>query len=103
MDLNSRALIIGGIDDSYWQSHYNADGLKSNMWLLVYESTLKKWIPAKTPCFVTGHPLFGKMLDKKISFYDVNKNVLTTKRELKAMRIRSFLANLVFQNIERYF
>jgi hypothetical protein len=103
MDLNSRSLVAGGIDDGYWRSHYNADGLKSNMWLLVYESTLKKWIPATAPCFVSAHPLFGKMLSKKISFYDVNKNVLTTKRELRAMRIRSRLSNLVFQNIERYF
>jgi hypothetical protein len=103
MDLNSRSLVVGGIDESYWQSHYNPDGLKSNMWLFVYESTLKKWSQAKTPCFVAGHSLFGKMLSKRISFYDVNKNVLTTKRELRAMRIRSLLANLVFQNIEKYF
>jgi hypothetical protein len=73
------------------------------MWLLVYEATLKKWIPAKSPCFVTGHPLFGKMLAKKVSFYDVSKNVPTTRRELKAIRIRALMANLVFQNIDRYF
>lgn len=44
MDLDSRGQIGGGIDAAYWETFYNADGLKSNMWLLVYEATLKKWI-----------------------------------------------------------
>jgi len=103
MDLNSRYLIDGGIDLAYWSTFYNEKGLSSNMWLLVYESTLKNWLPAVNPCFVASHPLFGEMLKKDVSFYDVKKNVYTTRRELKIRRLRAFFARRIFQNIEQYF
>jgi hypothetical protein len=103
MDLNSRGLVKGGIDISSWKTFYDADGLKSNMWLLVYEATLKKWMPPASPCFVSAHPLFGPMLKKKISFYDVKKNVQTTKRELAFQRLRAQMAKFVFENVEEYF
>jgi hypothetical protein len=79
------------------------DGLKSNMWLLVYEATLKKWIVPATPCFVESHPLFGQMLKKRISFYDVKKNVWTTRREMRSQWLRNLFARRIFQNIDRYF
>jgi hypothetical protein len=103
MDLNSRALVDGGIDITYWQTFYSVNGLQSNMWLFVYEATLKNWIAAASPCFVSSHALFGIMLKKKISFYDVTKNVYTTKRELQFQRLRNYFARRIFQNIERYF
>ena len=103
MDLHSRHLIKGGIDTAYWTSFYNYDGLASNMWLLVYEATLKKWIPPRSPCFVAAHPLFGLMLQKKISFYDIKKNVQTTKRELAIQRLREHMAKIIFENVDEYF
>ncbi|MBV8894791.1 RNA-directed DNA polymerase [Bradyrhizobium sp.] len=103
MDLNSRKLIDGGIDTSYWQTIYGKDGLRSNMWLFVYEATLKKWIAPASPCFVDSHPLFGVMLRRKVSFYDVEKNVHTTKRELTLQRLQQLLTRRIFQNVERYF
>jgi len=103
LDLNSRGQIIGGIDTGYWQSLYSADALKSNMWLLVYEATLKGWLPAAAPCFVSNDALFGPMLAKKVSFYDVNRNVPSTRKDLRTTSWQMFLSKIIFQNIERYF
>ncbi len=103
MDLNSRGLITGGIDTGYWSSFYSADGLMSNMWLFVYEATVKNWITRTNPCFVNAHPLFGPMLKKKISFYDEMRNVTKARKELRRQRIRDTLARRIFENIDDYF
>jgi hypothetical protein len=75
----------------------------SAMWLFVYEATLKKWITPASPCFLDAHPLFGAMLRRKISFYDLAKNVHTTRRELKFQRLQQLLTRRIFQHVERYF
>jgi|SRR5450759_4162931 hypothetical protein len=103
MDLNSRGLVTGGIDTTYWGSFYSSDGLQSNMWLLVYEATVKGWIAKKNPCFVEAHPLFGPMLEKRISFYDEKRNVTKARKELQRQRIHDRLARLIFENVEDYF
>lgn len=103
MDLQSRNLIDGGIDNSFWNSFYTSNGLRSSMWLLVYEATVKGWMPPHRPCFVNAHPLFGPMLRKRISFYDDRRNVTTTRKELRRQRAHDRIAKLVFANIDAYF
>jgi prephenate dehydrogenase len=73
------------------------------MWLLVYEATLKGWIPNASPCFVAAHPLFGPMLSKKVEFYDSKRNVLTTKKELKQSGVHNYRARWIFSNVDMYF
>ena len=73
------------------------------MWLLVYEGTLKGWLPKQTPCFVAGDPLFGPMLSKKVKFYDEKRNVTTTKRELKLKNAHDAIARRIFLNVDMYF
>jgi len=103
MDLNSRGLVTGGIDTSYWSSFYSSDGLKSNMWLLVYEATVKGWLPKAAPCFVQAHPLFGPMLKKGISFYDEKRNITKARKELSKQRLHDLVARRIFENVEDYF
>jgi hypothetical protein len=73
------------------------------MWLLVYEATLKGWIPSSNPCFVTTDEFFGPMLKKRIKFYDETINVTTTKKEMKLRKAHDAAAQRVFRNIDLYF
>lgn len=103
LDLDSRGLIDGGADTSFWQSHFNADALTSNMWLLAYEARLKNWLPKHNPCFVESHPLFGPMLKKKIEFYDTKRNVRTTKSETKSRLRARQVSRKIFAHLSDYF
>jgi hypothetical protein len=103
LDLNKRGLIEGAIDPGFWLSFYNEDGLHSSMWLLVYEATLKNWLPRHVPCFVTAHPLFGPMISKGIEFYDERRNVTTTRQELRLKKAHDALAARIFRDADAYF
>ena len=75
LDLNQRGLISGPpLDTSLWESFATADGLKSEMWLVVYEATKKGWWPkTKASGFVTAAPFFQDLWAKDVEFYDPKK------------------------------
>ena len=103
MDLYS-GIYNGGIDSSYWNSVYTSAGLKSNMWLFVYETTVKRWVQPLTPCFVNAHPLFGPMLRKQESAIPM-RNAMWSQRGARLTRQRAHdrVAKLIFANIDDYF
>ena len=72
LDLNQRGLISGPpLDTSLWESFATADGLKSEMWLVVYEATKKGWwLKAKASGFVAAAPFFQDLWAKDVEFYD---------------------------------
>ncbi|HEX8167950.1 MAG TPA: RNA-directed DNA polymerase [Beijerinckiaceae bacterium] len=103
LDLNSRALVETMPDITNWLSFANDAGLTSELWLFVYEATLKGWIQKQVPCFVENHALFGPMIKKKISFYDPDKNVSSTKKELRISRLELLRLHFMMRHIDEYF
>lgn len=75
LDLNQRGLISGApLDTSFWESFATSDGLRSEMWLLVYEATKKGWWPKSKPsALVTSATFFQDLWAKDVEFYDPTK------------------------------
>lgn len=74
MDIRSTGRISGRISDAYWKQSATELGLKSEMWMVAYEATLKGWWgtqPAKS--FASGHTFFGELWQRGIEFYDPKK------------------------------
>ena len=70
-DLNSKGLVGGEPDFSPFSSVANCKGLKSSVWLALYELTRREWWPKKVdPSFIKNHKYFGDILAQEISFYD---------------------------------
>jgi hypothetical protein len=103
LDLNSRGLVDAMPDISNWLSFANGSGLTSELWLFAYEATLKGWIPKQVPCFVENHALFGPMIKKRISFYDPDRNVSSTRSELRTSRLELLRLHFMMRHIDEYF
>lgn len=102
MDLDSRGLVDGGIDDSQWRNLCaSPDGLRGPMWLLAYEAVRKGWWQIPTT-YVATDPFFGPMLAKGVFFYDENKNVLSTKKERRENAWLSILRRRILSHWEEY-
>jgi hypothetical protein len=71
LDLRQRSKIIGKLDTSVWRSAANADGLKSDMWLVAYEATKKGWWKNdKSSTYISDHQYFWDIFTKDVEFYD---------------------------------
>lgn len=81
LDLESRGLIDGRIDKVKWNSLLTSDNLYSEMWLLAYEADLKGWLTPSDANFVSSHAKFKELKARRISFYDVKKNVPSIKKQ----------------------
>lgn len=103
LDLNSRGKISGELDYSHIKALNVKESLEGPMWLLIYEATLKGWISPATPCFIKSHSLFGELLKKKVSFYDMKKNVKKTKKELQDTGKSKKYSRIIFANVHKYF
>jgi len=74
LDLWHNSLIDGALDFSFWQGFATEAGLKSEMWLMAYEATRKKWWPKKQSAdFITKHAFFADLWTAKVQFYDAGK------------------------------
>ena len=68
-------------------------GLRSNMWLLAYEADLKGWL-AGAANFVAVDPYFKELQSRRVSFYDVKKNVVHIKKrkpKMPSAALKAFL------------
>jgi hypothetical protein len=98
MDLNSRGLIDGGIDEATWLPYGSEEGLTSPMWLLSYEAVRKGWWSDGRSDYVSNHPLFGPMLRRGVFFYDEKRNVPRLRRELKEAKTQQIRASIILSN-----
>ena len=80
LDLESRGQIVGRLDKSNWAGAMSTDGLKSNMWLLAYEASLKGWLSGHSVNYVNNDPYFNILMANNISFYDTNRSTAVQKR-----------------------
>ena len=102
MDLNSRGLVAGGIDEKAWLPYGTSDGLKSPMWLLSYEAARKNWWSDGRRAYVNDHPLFGPMLRLGVFFYDEKRNVPRLRKELKDAKTQRIRAELILSRWQDY-
>jgi hypothetical protein len=71
LDMITRGLIAGKLDTSFWEGFSNANGLKSEMWLVSYEATRKAWWPkSKGSAYITSHPYFAELWSRDVQFYE---------------------------------
>ena len=86
LDLNSRGLVKGSLDKKKLSKLLTSDSLLTESWLIAYEADLKGWLVGPVPEFVSKNTFFKEMKARKISFYDVNRNVTSLKKEKKLFR-----------------
>jgi hypothetical protein len=102
MDLNSRGLIKGGIDETTWLPYGTVDGLASPMWLLAYEAARKGWWSDGRRDCVINDRLFGPMLRRGLFFYDEKRNVPRLRRELKDAKTQRIRVGLILSRWQEY-
>jgi hypothetical protein len=102
MDMGARGQIIGGVDQKYWKTYANTDGLKSDMWLLAYEAARKGWWQGVSAAYAANHPLFGLLFNQNVFFYDEKRNVATTLAELLRLQHERRRLAHIFRNLPAY-
>lgn len=91
LDLRDNGLISNGLDTRVWTLSISPQGLWSHMWLLAYEADLKRWLQGTSPNFIDLDPYFKVLKAKKISFYDIKKNIKHISKEKPRARSTAFL------------
>jgi hypothetical protein len=86
LDLRARNLIQGPLDTALWELSMTGQGLLSHMWLLAYEADLKGWLTGSAANFVENDRYFSILKRRRISFYDVRRNVLHIRKERPTKR-----------------
>lgn len=84
-DLEVKGYLDGKLDKTRWNKLLNSSGLVSEMWLYVYEATLKGWTGASSS-FITSHDKFCELYKRQVSFYDEKKNFQPVATKLKIER-----------------
>ena len=70
------------------------------MWLLAYEADLKGWLNGIPRNFVDNDSYFNILKSKKISFYDVNRNVTHIQKQKPKGYSLAFLEYLEKMNTQ---
>jgi hypothetical protein len=92
-DLWHRGQIDGPVDFKFWRSFANADGLRSEMWLVAYECSVKGWWDQKLDTsYVTDCPFFGGLWGAGVEFYDVKKGAAVLAKPLSSMSRSELIA-----------
>jgi len=80
LDIRDLGNVSGTLDEKFWRSFCNADGLKSEMWLIAYEATMRQWWSSKeSRDFITKHDFFADLYAKDVSFYDRKRTAKVTR------------------------
>jgi hypothetical protein len=89
LDIRDAGNVEGTLDETVWRSFCTSDGLGSEMWLVVYEASMRQWWSTPENCnFISEHQFFTDVMNKNVSFYD---------RKKKATAHRPALFNLEAQ------
>jgi hypothetical protein len=102
LDLDKRGLLDAALDINFWEQTIQVDGLRGHMWLLLYEGVLKGWIDPKWTVVVKGDVYFSELLKKKVSFYDVKRNVPRIKLDLRRMFNALRRRRYIFAHLSQY-
>ena len=71
LDARARGLVDHSVDFSRWQALMTEDGLLGEHWLLVYEATVKGWLPSETGLDpVAKSPYFLWLRSGGVTFYN---------------------------------
>lgn len=94
-DLWHRGQINGPVDFKFWRSFANAEGLRSEMWLVAYECSIKGWWDQKLDTsYVTDCPFFSGLWGAGVEFYDVKKGAIVLAKPLNSMNRSELMAAL---------
>ncbi len=71
LDIRNKGNISGNLEEGFWRSFCNDDGLKSEMWLLSYEASRRQWwASTQSNKFIMDHAYFSDLAKNDVSFYD---------------------------------
>jgi hypothetical protein len=104
VDLFNRKLVTHKLAAALWKKYLNSDGLRSPLWLLVYELHRKEWLELKARgSFVDNNAHFGPLLKNGVFFYDEKKNVQKLEKERRVLRAQRQRIRFVFAHLDEYF
>jgi hypothetical protein len=99
-DLETRGLVAGTLEKSYWNQSLTDTGLQSEMWLYAYEASRKGWT-GQSGRFLASNPQFSEFYNRQISFYNENKNFLRASRKIEIERNNRKKEKIAFsQNLD---
>jgi hypothetical protein len=84
-DLDHKGYLQGKLDKVHWNKFLNAGGLTSEMWLYVYEASLKGWTGSSCS-FISADARFSELFKRQVSFYNDHRNFLRVDAKLKLER-----------------
>lgn len=87
LDLEQMGLIEGKIDKGVWVALMSKQSLTDSNWLLAYEADLKGWLKPKGVNHVDSDTWFSVLKKRRISFYDVHKNVETFRNSRRVSEV----------------
>jgi hypothetical protein len=86
LDMSSRGLCVGKLPKNEWASQITVDRIESDwIWLLAYEGIRHGWLPDTNNVMAT--PFFSVMNSRGIEFYDVKRNIPSSKKVLARKRM----------------
>jgi hypothetical protein len=89
LDLRQMGLVEGTLKVPHWRAAAKVDGLKSEMWLVAYEATMKGWWRDKcSNTFITDHPFFADIFAKDVEFYDTKRKA---RKKVKPTFLKTML------------
>ncbi|WP_412074111.1 RNA-directed DNA polymerase [Tritonibacter mobilis] len=90
---HDKGVIVGDVDYSLWETSLNKDGLEGPMWLYAYESVRLGIAPNKDSNFIKHHKFFKFLLEKNISFIDMENGLTSINATLRDRRSENKQSN----------
>lgn len=104
VDLFNRGQVSFRVNASIWKKSLNSDGLRSPLWLLVYELHRKNWLGLTgRGSFVESDLHFGPLLNAGVFFYDEARNVPVLEKQKRNLRNQKQRIQFIFQHLDDYF
>lgn len=93
LDMESKGLVAHKLPKSSWENMVDSDLIRIDWsWLLSYEGVRHGWLPDRKN--VMKDPFFAAMNSRDVTFYDSNRNVISSKSEVRLRSNKKYKAAL---------
>lgn len=82
----TRDLLIGEIDQRYWNNSLTGNGLRGPMWLYSYEGPRLNLVENPSTDHISGDPYFLPLLKKKVGFLSIDADLRSITNSMHARR-----------------
>ena len=82
----TRGLLIGEIDQSFWNNSLTGDGLRGPMWLYSYEGPRLNLVENMSTDHISGDPYFSLLFTRRVGFLSIDAGLQSITASLHAQR-----------------